>query len=325
VSDALSADPAIDEVVRIARRRPVEPLRPDQQFRAANIVHDDLRPILSGCDAVVHSAWAIHPMRSPTTTWEVNVAGTRNVLRSAIDAGVGSLVYMSSVGAYASRIGDAPVDEHWPTAGPSHLAYAREKVAVEHLLDSVTDTDSLRIVRLRPTVVLKAEAATQFERYFIGSLLASVVRLVPRSRLVIPLPEELWVQVVHTSDVAEAVRLALLSPDASGAFNLAAPEPLDRHRVSEVIGGLSAPIPAAVTLAANALAFQLRLVQASPGWLEMALRAPILDCTRAADVLGWHPQVAAREALAGVVRGIKQRSCRATPPLGPSPLKKVLS
>jgi UDP-glucose 4-epimerase len=314
VSDLLSCDPEVDEVVRVARRHPGESLLANQQFRSADVTHDDLRPILAGCDAVVHSAWAIHPMRRPTATWETNVAGTRNVLRCVIDANVGSMIYLSSVGAYAPRVGDAPVDEHWPIVGLAHLAYAREKAVIEGLLDRAAQTSSLRIVKLRPTVVLKGEAASQFEHYFLGVALAAALRKVPRRFRAIPLPDQMWVQAVHTTDVAEAVRLSLFS-EASGAFNLAAPDPLDRRRIAQAIGGPSLPVPATVAVAAAGLGFHSRLVPASPGWLEMALRAPVLDCSKATDQLGWVPSVTAADALQEVVHGIELRSGRPTPPL----------
>ncbi len=62
--------------------------------------YEPLRRALEGCDAVFHCAadYRLYTRR-PEEMYASNVAGTRNVLRAAADAGVSRVVYTSSVGA----------------------------------------------------------------------------------------------------------------------------------------------------------------------------------------------------------------------------------
>src|SRR5687767_5589206 len=82
---ALSDDPAIDEIVGIARRRPQLSV-PRTTWVCANVVTDDLVTAFRGADAVVHLAWLIQPSRDRETTRRVNVEGSRRVFEAAAAA-----------------------------------------------------------------------------------------------------------------------------------------------------------------------------------------------------------------------------------------------
>ena len=81
--------------------------------------HPDRGPrgAVPGADAVVHLAWLIQPGRREDVTHSVNVEGTARVFRAAVQAGVGAVVYASSVGAYAPGPKDRAVDEAGPRPG----------------------------------------------------------------------------------------------------------------------------------------------------------------------------------------------------------------
>lgn len=60
---------------------------------------------------------------------------------------------------------DRLVDESWPTNGIQSSFYSRHKVAVERELDRVErDDPEIRVVRMRPGLILKAQAATEIRR-----------------------------------------------------------------------------------------------------------------------------------------------------------------
>src|SRR5215212_1036229 len=117
VLTSLSAEPAVDSIVGIARRVPDGVDFPKTEWVSADIVSDDLVPLFRGADAVVHLAWLIQPSRDPAMLRSVNVDGSGRVFRAAGEAGVGALVYASSVGAYSAGPKDRRVDESWPTGG----------------------------------------------------------------------------------------------------------------------------------------------------------------------------------------------------------------
>src|SRR3954451_12986405 len=100
VLDALGADPEVESIIGIARRRPSwDP--PKVSWVQADVTRDDLTPALRGADAVVHLAWLIQPSHDEPAMRRVNVDGSSRVFRAVADAGVPALIYASSVGAYS--------------------------------------------------------------------------------------------------------------------------------------------------------------------------------------------------------------------------------
>ncbi|HXQ88916.1 MAG TPA: NAD-dependent epimerase/dehydratase family protein, partial [Solirubrobacterales bacterium] len=116
VLEALADEPEVESVVGLARRVPDAPF-PKVEWVGADVTETELTPIFSGADAVVHLAWAIQPSRDETLTERINLGGTRQVLDAVARAGVETLVYASSVGAYGPGPKRRRVDESWPVDG----------------------------------------------------------------------------------------------------------------------------------------------------------------------------------------------------------------
>ena len=138
VLGALAAEPSVSAVDALARRAPGGAQALGRaRFVQADVAESDLEPIFRGADAVIHLAWLIQPGRDEAMTRRVNVEGSRRVFDAVVRAGVRSLVYASSVGAYSPGPKDRGVDESWPTRGISSSFYSRHKAEVERLLDAV--------------------------------------------------------------------------------------------------------------------------------------------------------------------------------------------
>ncbi len=329
VLHALAADTSVESIVGVARRLPAICF-PGVEWVQADIRRDDLDSLFEGADAVVHLAWAIQPSRDSAELRSVNVDGSARVFRAAGQTGVRSLVYASSVGAYSPGPKDRAVDESWPTDGIESSFYASHKAEVERLLDSFEqEFPDVRWVRLRPGLIFKAEAAEEIRRYFIGPFLPSP--LVRRSLIpVVPDVERLRFQAVHSLDVGEAYRLAVVNENARGAYNVAADPVLDPDRLAEILGARKLPLPAAALRTAAAAAWRARLTPTPEGWLDMALAVPIMDTTRIRTELGWEPRRSAATALRDLLSGLRECSGADTPPLaadagGPLRLRELLT
>jgi UDP-glucose 4-epimerase len=329
VLDALANEPAVEEIVAVARRAPARSY-PRTRFERADITNTDLVPILRGAGAVVHLAWLIQPGRDESTTYRVNVLGSERVFRSVIESGVPALVYASSVGAYSPGPKDRLVDESWPTDGIESSFYSRHKAAVERQLDRLErDHPHLRVVRLRPGLIFKREAATEIRRLFGGPFVpGSLLRhgLIP----IVPDLPRLRFQAVHSLDVGHAYRRALLAEDARGAFNVAADPVLGPAELGRILHARPVKVPAKLLRAGAAGAYGLRLTPTEPGWLDMGLGVPLMDCSRARRELGWTPQHAATDTLAELLAGMRAGAELDTPPLargttGPARLRELLT
>lgn len=312
--DALVADPRVGSVVGLARRRPRRSL-PKVTWVQADVGVDDLRPHLAGADAVAHLAWAVQGTRDPQAGHRTNVVGSARLLEAAVAAGVPAVVFASSIAAYSPGPKDPPVDETWPTHGIPGSRYSEEKCYVERLLDRLAETaPATRIVRLRPSLVVKEEAASGLRRLFIGPLVPGTV-LARRAVPVVPDVPGLRFQVVHSDDVAEAFRLALTRPDASGAYNVAADPVLGAPELARLVGGRPVPVPAGWLRGALHLAWNLHLQPTDPAWLDVVLRSPVVDATRLRRELGWSPRQGSGANLEEVLSGLGRDAGRDTPPL----------
>jgi UDP-glucose 4-epimerase len=251
----------------------------------------ELADFVAGADAVVHLAWAIQPGRDPERLRQVNVDGTARLARAARAAGVGHVVHLSSLGAYAAAAVGQRVTEDWPTTGIPTAQYSRDKSDAERVMRETIEIHGDAVLTVvRPTLVLQPEAGSEIGRYFLGPLLYGLARLTPgllAHYLPLPLPE-VAVSFVHADDVADALE-RILDRQAPGAFNLAAEPLMDASAIARTLGVFRVPVPAIALRTALSAAFTAHLVPTEPGWLDIGLKAPALDATRARKLLDWAP------------------------------------
>jgi UDP-glucose 4-epimerase len=313
VVQTLTQEPAVSEILGLARR-PTALRLSKVTFKPVDIVKDDLVSLFRGADAVIHLAWMIQPARDREQLESVNVEGSRRVFEAVARSQVPHLLVASSVGAYAPGPKDRTVDESWPTTGIETSLYSRQKASVERLLDALEyEEPGLKVTRMRPGLSFKRDASAEIKRLFIG-------RLWPRAafrRSLIPFVPgnpDLRFQAVHSSDVGEAFRLALIK-QAEGAFNLAASPVLDSNTLARAFEKKVVPVPSSVLGALFATSYHLRLQPADPGWLDLALGAPIMSTTRATEELGWVPLYSSVRALLELFDGLREGAPGATLPL----------
>jgi nucleoside-diphosphate-sugar epimerase len=313
---ALGDEPAVESVLGLARRVPALELT-KTTWADADVRTADLVPLFRGADAVVHLAWMIQPSHDIETLRASNVHGSERVFRAAAEAGVPALVHASSVGAYTPGPKDRRVDESWPTTGVKTSFYSRHKAKVERLLDRFeAEHPAIRVVRLRPALIFKREAASGIRRLFAGPLLPSPL-LRPSLIPVVPDIRGLRFQAVHSLDVGDAYRLAAVR-DVRGAFNIAAEPLLDMKAVARLLGARTFRAPAGPLRSGIDFSWRLRLQPTPPGWLDMALGVPLMDVTRAHEELGWTPRRTAAEAFMELIAGMRDRAGFDTPPLDSS-------
>src|SRR5207244_2205573 len=104
----------------------------------------------------------------------------------------------SSVGAYSPGPRGELVDESWPTDGTAALAYSWQKAYAERLLDRFErDRPAMRVVRMRPALVMQRAAGDEVKRYFVGPFVPGAV-IQPSPLLAVLHRGPLQLQAVHT-------------------------------------------------------------------------------------------------------------------------------
>ena len=311
---ALGREERVTSILGLARRLPRAEFA-KTTFAAADITRDDLVSHLRGADCVVHLAWLIQPSRDKATLWRTNVDGSSRVFAAVAEADVPALVYASSIGVYSPGPKQR-VDESWARDGVATSWYAQHKAEVERRLDGFEQKHpGVRVVRMRPALIMKRAAAEEVRRLFFGPFLPSALVKPGRLPLVPHIPGAI-VQVVHSLDVGEAYARAA-THDVRGAFNLATEPELDGRRLAAAIGARAVPIHPSVARFLAAASWRLRLQPTSPDWLDLALGVPLLDCSRARDELGWEPRHGAEETPRELFEGLAAGASGETPPLRP--------
>jgi nucleoside-diphosphate-sugar epimerase len=174
----------------------------------------------------------------------------------------------------------------------------------------------VRVVRLRPGLIFKREAAAGIRRLFGGPFLPTFL-LRPPLIPVVPRNERFRFQALHSRDVGDAYRLAIVE-NARGAFNVAADPILDGPRLGELLDARPVPVAPRVLRAAAAATWRLRLQPSPPGWVDLAHAVPLMDTSRIRSELGWRPRLGADEALIDLMEGMRGGAGLPTPPLSPS-------
>ena len=99
-------------------------------FFRGDIRHGELlEEAMRGVNVVIHSAAAL-PLWPRKEIFSVNVDGTRNVLQTAYDLGVGRVVFISSTAVYGIPR-EHPVDESYPLSGVG--PYGETKIEAEKI------------------------------------------------------------------------------------------------------------------------------------------------------------------------------------------------
>lgn len=279
---------------------------------------DGLAKAFAGADGVIHLAWQIQPSHDQDVLRRANVRGSRAVLDAVVRAGVPALVFASSVGVYAAGPKDRFVDESWPATGIAASSYSRHKATVEAMLDDLEAIHpELRVVRLRPGLIFQREAGTEIARYFLGPF--APVRLLRFGRIpIVPKHARLRIQAVHADDVADAYAKAISGP-ATGAFNIAALPVLTPQRIAARYHGITVPVPTGALRAAAAATWRTRLQPVDPGWVALALGAPLMNTDRAQIELDWAPAVDADQALDDLIDGMASLAHTGSAPLTGDP------
>lgn len=162
-----------------------------------------LRTGMADCDAVIHGA-AMYEVGIPESEhramYEANVIGTENALRAALEAGVGRVVYISTVGAFGNTKGQV-VDEAYQHPGSGYTSYYEEtKVEAHRVAKRLIVEEELPGVIVQPGGVYGPDDHSALGRQMNQFL---------DGRMPLIAFPDLGMNMVHVDDVAAGVLLAL--------------------------------------------------------------------------------------------------------------------
>ncbi len=158
---------------------------------------DRVARAMEGCDAVVHAAAMVSTGASDAEqVYRGNVEGARTVMDTALDAGVSSIIHVSSVTALFDPRASV-LNEHSPP-GAARNAYGRSKVACERYVRGLQDDGAPIHISYPATVIGPDDPGLTEAHVGLQGYLSVFVPLMPTGN-----------QYVDVRDVAE-VHLRLL-------------------------------------------------------------------------------------------------------------------
>ena len=304
--DALEASAAVGEVRGMARR-PFDPAatgwRKATYQRGDILDRGHLAELFDGADVAVHLAFAIFGDREETR--RINLEGSRNVFEAAVEAGVGRLVYASSVAAYGFHPENPqPLTEATPAIGSSRFYYSAQKAELEEALDEILAGTELGAYVFRPCIVAGPRATMLIEQTVGAARLGDpaprlrrhVLDRIPLLRPILP-DAGVPLQLVHHDDVAAALAAAVEGRGEPGAYNLAGDGEILIADIARALGWRSVRVPRPALGVGTSVAGRLSFISPQLEWATALTTPVIMDTTKAREELGWVPRFDAEETL----------------------------
>ncbi|HEX4304626.1 MAG TPA: NAD-dependent epimerase/dehydratase family protein [Solirubrobacterales bacterium] len=304
--DALEGSAAVGEVRGMARR-PFDPVGAGwgkTTYQRGDILdRGHLAGLFDGADVVVHLAFAIFGDREETR--RINLGGSRNVFEAAVEAGVGRLVYASSVAAYGFHPDNPqPLTEETPALGSSGFYYSAQKAELEETLDEILAGSELEAYVFRPSIVAGPRATMLIEQTVgaarlgdpVPVLRRQVLERIPLLRPVLP-DAGVPLQLVHHDDVAAALAAAVEGAGEPGAYNLAGAGEISISDIAAALGWRAVRVPRTALGAGTVIAGRLSFVNPQLEWATALSTPVIMDTAKARRELDWTPRFDAAETL----------------------------
>ena len=196
------------------------------EYRESDYSIESLKEIFSGCDAVVHLAYAMATKdneQGGLHSYDSSMLATGNVFKAACSLGINSMVFASSRLVYPSRA-EEPFSESSPLQPGTF--YGRSKVMMEELAEEM-NAGGARIKVLRFGQVIGADMKVKgLFHIFMDkaskneplTLIGSDVR-----------------DYIYVKDACRAIMAALQHPEASGIFNISMGVGTDNRAMAEAI------------------------------------------------------------------------------------------
>jgi 2-alkyl-3-oxoalkanoate reductase len=231
------------------------------------------------------------------------IAGTENIVTSALKHRVEKLIYMSSLSVIhaAAASNGEPITESWPLEphAESRGLYSQTKLAAERIVTDAVQEQGLRAVILRPGEVVGPDRP----------FLSGAAAIEAGNRLFVLGNGRFTVPVVWVDDLVDAIVAAGNSNCFDGSvFHLVEANGLSQDEIVRqylaVKGAKKKVVHVPLFMlygAASAAAVLGRLLHRSVPLTPYRLRSAIgrrnFDCTAAAKALDWQPRVGTEEGL----------------------------
>lgn len=303
---------ARDETERVVNLDIHSPARaPQKSIFVKGDVRDqaELRKILErdGIDWLIHLAFIVNPIHDEALMYDIDVNGTKAVLRAVSEAGTRHALVASSALAYgAFPDNPRPIYEDWLVRGMPGFSYARHKSEVDLICQRWAAEHNNRLLTIVCPCIVFGPSVDNY-----------IVRRFQEPFWPIPDGVEEHFQLVHEDDLVRAL-VDLIDGEVSGIFNIAGDDTMGWREAATAVGLKARVMPFRLAYLMEKLRWAFRLNEAPPGNLDV-LRFPwVVSNEKLKEATGWKPRYTTRETFEITMRsrGLLRQGESSTP--GPS-------
>ncbi len=253
------------------------------KVKLGSIERDALLHLVSGVDVIFHLAAEKHnqAIDRPDDLLKANILGMHDLLECAASAGVGAVMFSSSLYAYGRLTGSPMSEDEVPT--PRTL-YGISKLAGEHMVHAFGQKTGIPTVCLRYFFVYGP-------RQYAGMGYRSVIvknfeRILKNERPIINGDGRQALDYVFVEDVVDATLASIARGRPGGTYNIGS--------------GSATTVNELVHIMLEAANSPLEILHAPADWTAGSLRVGKNDLAR--EVLGWVPTTSLRTGLTSVYK-----------------------
>lgn len=259
---------------------------------------ENIHAIIKEHDTVIHMAFVVlrssmgKDRKNRELARDINVDGSINVFRAALENNLDCLIHLSSASVYGALAGNpSALNENNPRQIMHGFSYAEDKNAVEDWLDNIDANSNTRVIRFRPHVILGPHAQP-----FLVQLLKQPFYPYFKN----PQPQ---IQCTWEEDLVDAIIKALFS-EARGIFNLASQPPTSFKEIIKTLHPFAIPLPFSLVKLIQNISWQFSSKLEEPGWIDGMQYSLSLDTSKAEKEFNWH---ASRSSLQCAVDALRER------------------
>jgi len=270
-----------------------------KQVLVADLLEDtDYSAVFKDIDVVVHTAARVHIMdddaSDPLTEFrKVNVEGTLNLARQAVQAGVQRFIFLSSIGVNGNHTSKPFTEEGIPHP---HDAYSIAKYEAEYALLELGEETGLEVVIIRPPLVYARHAPGNFK---------TLIKWVGKG---VPLPfgsVHNQRSLVALDNLVDFIVLCATHPKAANeVFLISDGEDVSTTELLRKVGKALGKNTRLVAVPVGLMTFVAKLVSKE----DVANRlfgSLQVDSSKARELLGWKPVITMEEQLKKTVEAYK--------------------
>ncbi len=293
-----------ERIIGISRRKFVHDFE-KLEYHRMDVRDEKLKNLFerNDVDTIIHLAFVLNPIHDEDEMHEINVGGTKNVLRIAKEIGAKKIIITSSTMVYGAWP-DNPeyLTEDSPMRGHPTYYYNRDKVEIEKLCRKFSMEYEGVLTILRPCLVLGPSVDHFYSRLLNWPFLPLVDGKNPD------------MQFIHEDDLARAYEIFTMN-DLPGVFNIVGRGTMKWREVIETAGKRAVKMPNAVLRPLLAALWHLRLTEFPPQILDFIRYRWVASGEKAAKEAGFVAKYTTRQALESFLMRDSGKAGEITPPI----------